>query len=254
MDRGTYISASAGLFNLRKVEIVNNNLANVNTPGFKRQILTGDEQTFDQTLAKAFKNEDPFAKADQDRTPGVVNIKTETDFSQGPMLETGRDLDVALSNPKDFFVVNTPEGPVYTRAGNFSLDAEGNMTTVDGFPVSGDGGPISVTAPGVSITPNGAVRAQGLEFGKLKVVRFEDTSGLERIGASRFKVADGGPAPVDVEPQVLPKSLEMANVSAITSMVDLIIASRGFQAYTRTSETIDQLNQTAINQIGRPRS
>ena len=105
MDRGIYTSASAGLYQLRKLEVVNNNLANINTVGFKKQILTGETQSFDQTLASAVAKDDPYAKGDHDRTPGVVNSRTVTDFTVGAIKNTGNPLDVALRNPNDFFVI-----------------------------------------------------------------------------------------------------------------------------------------------------
>ena len=147
MDRGTYIAASGGFAQLLKLQIVSNNLANVSTPGFKREILRGDVQTFEQTLASQIAPNDPYARGDQERTPGVVSVHAETDFAQGPIQDTGNPLDVALRNPKDFFVVLTPNGPRYTRAGNFTLGQNGQLVTADGMPVSGDGGAINLPKP-----------------------------------------------------------------------------------------------------------
>lgn len=253
MERGTYIAASGGLVQLRRLDVVNNNLANVNTPGFKRQILVGDLQQFEDTLASVVAQNDPYAKGDHDRTPGTVNLRTQTDFTPGPIKNTENPLDVALRNPKDFFVVNSPEGPLYTRAGNFTLTPEGELVTVDGFAVQGDGGAITANGPGANITPNGTVLANGLQVGKLQVVRFDDPQVLEPVGATRFRLKAGGVGPQQVEPALAEQSLEMANVSAITSMIDLIIANRGFEMYTKSAQAIDNMNQTAISQIGRNR-
>ena len=253
MERGTYVAASAGLYQMRRLEVVTNNLANSNTAGFKRQLLAGDVQSFEQTLANQLAGNDPFARPDHDRTPGVVNVETVTDFSQGPIKETGNPLDVALRDPKSFFVVNSPEGPQYTRAGNYTLSVEGELVTQDGFQVQGDGGAIAVTGTGVAINPDGSVVAQGRPLGRLQIVRVENPDVLERVGNTRFQLKPGVPAPEQVEGEVIPQSLEMANVSAISSMVELISTNKAFQAYTKSAETIDQLNQTAINQIGRPR-
>lgn len=253
MDRGTYVAASGGLFQMRKLEIVNNNLSNINTPGFKKEVLVGDEETFDQTLASLVTKNDPYAKPDHDRVHGTVNVKAYTDFSAGPINSTGNPLDVAIRNPKDFFVINTANGPQYTRAGDFTLDGAGQIVTQDGAPVQGDGGPIVTNGPGVTISPNGAVVANRLQVGRLQVVRFDDPSQLERVGNSRFKLAQGQPAPQTVDADLVPGSLEMSNVSAITAMVDLIVTQKAFQMYTKSAETIDTMNQSAINQIGRSR-
>jgi flagellar basal body rod protein FlgG len=222
MDRGTYAAASSGLANLRKLEIVNANLANVNTPGFKREVLVGEAQTFDQTLAKIVASNDPYAQGDHERTPGVVNIHTSTDFSPGPIKQTNGALDAALRKPNDFFVINTPDGPQYTRAGNFTLDKEGSLVTPDGFPVAGDGGAISSDLAGLHIESSGEVVAPDPQtklpqiIGKLQVAHIEDPSGLIRVGGSRFKLGPNAAQPTVVDPDLEPRSIEMSIVSAIS--------------------------------------
>jgi len=253
MDRGTYAAASGGLVQMRKLEVVNNNLANVNTVGFKREYIVGQNQTFEQTLASTLSLKDPYARGDHQRTPGVVDVQTATDFSPGPIKNTGNVLDVALRDPRDFFVVETPDGERYTRAGNFTLNEEAELVTVDGMRVMGDGGPINANGVNLSISPDGTVRAGGNVVGRLRVVRFEDPSGLQRVGGSRFTLPAGAPGPADTEPQVLPQALEMANVSAITSVLELIMTNRAFDMYTRSSRSIDEMNQQAIQQVGRRR-
>lgn len=251
MDRGTYIAASGAFAQMRKLEIVNNNLSNLNTAGFKKEVLVGKEQSFDQTLASVIAKKDPYAKGDHDRTPGVVDIQSKTDFSPGPIQDTGNKLDVALRNPNDFLVVNTANGPRYTRAGNLTLNENNELSTHDGVAVAGDGGAITVPPGALSITPNGAVFSNGTQVGKLQVVRIEDPSTLRREGGSRFFQPAGAPAPTAVEPDVIPESLEMANISVINSMLDLVNVSRTFEMYTKTAQSIDQLNQVAISQVGR---
>jgi flagellar basal-body rod protein FlgF len=186
-------------------------------------------------------------------------LRIKIHFSQGAIQRTGNPLDAALRNPKDFFVVNTPQGEMYTRAGNFTLSANGELVTADGYQVMGDGGPIVAQAPGVEILPNGAVRAGpnaagGVPniIGRLRVVRIENTSGLQAVEGVRFKGA--GVQAVNTEPFVEPQSVEMSNVSAITGMVDLITTNRAFDAYTKAVQSFDTINQTAINQVGRRQS
>jgi flagellar basal body rod protein FlgG len=94
------------------------------------------------------------------------------------------------------------------------------------------------------------VGAQPNIVGKLKVVRFADTSGLEATEGTRFKL-NGNKRPVPVDPLVEPQSLEMSNVSAITGMVDLISTNRAFEAYTKAAQTLDTMNQASTTQLGR---
>ena len=251
MERGTYVAASGGLLQFRKLEVVNNNLANVNTPGFKKIVLTGEQQTFDQTLASIVSKNDPYAKGDHDRTPGTVTIHSAVDFSPGPIKPTGNPYDVALRDPNDFFVVQTPQGTQYTRAGNFTLNNAGELVTQDGMRVVGDGGPITITGTNVSITDAGVIRAGPQSLGTLQVAHFADPQGLEPVGGTRFKLRAGQTAPSTVDPNLISGSLEMANVSAISSTIDLITTSRAFELYTKTAQSIDQMNQQAISEIGK---
>ncbi len=253
MERGSYIAASGGVVQFQKLEVLNNNLANVSTPGFKKQIVSTEQERFEDTLASATAGKDPFARDDQDRTPGVRSVKTATDFSLGPIENTGNPLDVALRNPNDFFVVEVDGEAQYTRAGNFTINAAGQLSTQDGATVSGDGGALTADGAGALINPDGSLNVNGSNVGRLQVVRFEDPAALERVGSSRFKLPAGVQAPESVEPQLVGQALERSNVSAVNAMVDLIVANRAFQLYTRSAESIDAMNQGAINQIGRSR-
>lgn len=250
MDRGTYVAASGGLVQFRKLEIVNNNLANINTPGFKREILTSQEQSFDQTFAKALARGDPYAEGDHKRSPSAVNLGSVTDFSAGPVRETGHGLDVALRKPNQFFVIQTPQGEQYTRAGNFTLSGEGQLVTQDGFQVLGDGGELVATGAGAKITNSGQFISGGTAVGALQVVEIADPSKLSRAGSNRFKI-DERVGIAGVDPDVVAGALEMSNVSAITSMVDMMATNRAFEAYSKTSATIDQMNAMSISQLGR---
>lgn len=251
MERGSYVAASGGLVQLRRLEVVNNNLANANTPGFKRQMIVSDVSQFENTLAGATSEPAPFAREDHDRSPAAVNSRAVTDFTPGPIRNTGNTLDVALNKANQFFAISGPDGTEYTRAGNFTLNADGELITQDGAQVIGDGGPITVTGTGVTISPSGDIRAGGASVGKLQVVQIDDPQKLERLGNARFKLGQGQGAPATVEPDVTPQSLEMSNTSAISSIVELIQTQRGFQMYTRTAETIGAMNQAAINQVGK---
>ena len=251
MDRGTYIAASGGLAQFRKLEIVNNNLANINTVGFKGEVLEGEAQSFDNTLASLISKNDPYAKGDQQRTPAIVNVSASTDFAQGPIQTTSNPLDVALRKADEFFAVNTPQGLQYTRAGNFTLNSEGNLVTQDGFEVQGDGGTIQIQGPDAAIQSDGSVVGGNKVQGSLAVYKIEDPSKLVRAGANRFSIANGTATPAQVTANLATRSLEMSNVSAITSVTDLMSAQRAFQMYTKAADSIDSINQVAINQIGR---
>lgn len=251
MDIGTYVTASDGEYLSLKIQVQNNNLANINTVGFKRQFLTSEQQEFQNTFASTLAAMDNYAAADQVQLPGVQGFQTVTDFSVGPIQNTGNPFDVALRNPKDFFIVSTPDGVRYTRAGNFTLSTNGELVTQDGYQVQGDGGAILVNGADASITSDGTIRADRINQGRLQVVRIEDPTALERDSNNRFKLKAGGAAPVPVEASLEPRALEMSNVSAVQGMVDMIVINRAFEAYVKASQTIDTMNQMSISQVGK---
>ncbi len=250
MDRGSYVASSGGLIQSRRLEVIGNNLANINTVGFKAQRVVSHQQDFSDTLASIIPGTPSRAKSDHEQTPGAVDLRTVTDFSLGPVTETGNPIHAALMRPNDFFVVQTEQGPAYTRAGNFTLNGEGALVTPDGLPVLGDGGPIVVQNGTPSITKNGTVLVDGQEAGSLSVVEIEDTSLLKRLEGSRFILEGGQPATVE-EVQLVPGAVEMPNVNIVESIVEMISVGRTFEAYTKTLKSIDELNERAMRMAQR---
>ncbi len=246
MDSGTYVAASGGLAAQRHLDIIGHNLANVSTVGFKAERVVLRQQSFSDTLASTIVDIPARAKGDQSNTPGVVDIATVTDFTPGPIAHTGNPLNVALGEKGQFFVVQTPNGEAYTRAGNFTRDVDGNLVTVDGFPVLGEGGPISLPEGSASITSNGSIMVDNEVIGRLRVVQIEDLQSLKRTEGVRFTLEKGGGKVSVVPASVVPASVEMPNVTAVTAMVEMINATKAFEAYTKTLKTIDELNTKAI--------
>lgn len=250
MDSGTYTAASAGVLAEIRLGITNNNLANINTPGFKRQILVTRQQQFEDTLAKKIAKDVPFAKQDFDRNPGGIPVGTFIDFSQGSIKRTGNPLDVALKAENQFFAIGTPDGERYTKAGNFTLDGNGTIVTSEGFPVLGVGGPISINDGAPTITSGAQVVTDGGELaGQLKIVRFDNTNVLKPMGNKLYQADGNETGAVVDEPALDAGSLEMSNVSAIKSMIDLIKANRGFQMYEKTAKSFDEINQQGVSRI-----
>jgi flagellar basal-body rod protein FlgF len=248
VDRGVYAAASGGLASARLLEIVGNNLANASTVGFKAERLVSREQDFSDTLAGALQNEPARAQGDHERVPGVTDIASVTDFAPGPVTFTGAPLNVALGKQNQFFVVQTPEGEAYTRAGNFTMDSSGFLTTSDGMQVMGEGGPIAIGQGTPMITSNGNVVANGQSAGRLRVVEIDDLTQLQRQGGVRFTLP-GGQANAVTDPEVIPQSVEMPNISVVLSMVDMINAQRAFESYTKSVRTINELDDTAIRGV-----
>lgn len=242
MDRGIYAASSGGVRSARRLDVVGHNLANVNTVGFKAERLVSRQQEFADTLAGVTKSADKKAENDQQVIPGVVDISTLTDFTVGPINQTGNPLNVAIAKNNQFFAVQTKDGEAYTKAGNFTLDSQGNIVTPDGLPVVGEGGPITITGAAVNIANNGSVIVDGERVGKLKIVEFSDLKQLKRAEGTRF-FAEGGAQPQTVDnPDLITSSVEMSNTGVVESMVDMIAASKSFEAYSKVAQTINELN------------
>ncbi len=248
MDRGIYTATSGGLLNARRLEAIANNLANVSTVGFKAERLVSRQQDFGDTLAATIPGIPARSEGDFDRTPGVVHVASMTDFSVGPIAQTGNPLNVALAKDNQFFVVATPDGDQYTRAGNFTLTSDGVLVTPDGQPVTGDGGPLSLPPGQTQISASGAVSVNGQVIGRLRVVQFSDLTQLERVEGVRFRAAQGA-EPENVPADLVPQAVEMPNVSAIDAMVDMISAQRAFEAYQKTVRTVDEMNERVVRNI-----
>lgn len=238
MDAGIYSAVSGSVAALTRLDAITNNLANASTPGFKAERFvqhaetTGSSPTSTASLA-------------------IPEATVETDFSQGPIEPTGNALDVALSGD-GFFVVDGPHGQRLTRRGNLRLDAEGYLATSDGARLQGTNGDLHVGPGEIAIGPDGTVRAGEVSAGKLRVVTVADPAKLVREGGTTF---DAGKQPLtDVgatDVQVIQGALEGANLSPIESLVALVDTMRGFEAYMRAAERLDQVSGKAIGEVGR---
>ena len=214
---------------LKIVDVITNNLANANTTGFKRD--------FSHILKTELGSE----------------AATQADFSAGELISTGNELDVALNGP-GLFVIDTPNGPRYTRAGNFALSAAGDLVTKDGAKVlSTSDSPINIGEGKVEIRDGGSVTVDGNEVATLKVVTFADPTKLQKEGLSRF-VWRGAPNAIQTvsDPGVKGGHLERSNVSAIDEMVHLMSSYREFEAVQKTLRTLmTDMNGKLIQELGK---
>lgn len=209
----------------RRQEVVSNNLANVDTPGYKAQRVFGE--LMDELGPRA----------------AITN-----DLSGGALRETGRPLDVALEG-EGFLVVETPGGEVLRRGGSLSLDAAGVLTDAGGRPVLGDDGLIVVPSGEVQIERDGVVRVDGEEVGRLRV-EYADPESLQRIEAGLWTSdARAGVDPAEVG--VRQGALEESNVTALEGLVEMLDVQRNYAALQKSVITLDGVMETVSNRIGR---
>jgi flagellar basal-body rod protein FlgF len=176
-----------------------------------------------------------------------------TDFRSGPMIATGRDLDVALDGP-GFFAVEASGGVRFTRNGNFQLNAKGQLVTSEGLAVQGKKGTVLLPAGKVSISQNGEIQVNGNRVDKLKVIDFSDKRVLEKVGDSLFAKKDSAAKEEEVKDLIVRQgSLEQSNVNPIRQMTLMIMIMRQFESLQKAIQMVmNTVNEKTIDQVGRP--
>ncbi len=238
MLKSLFVNKTGMLMQQRRLDISANNLANLNTVGFKK------DKVFFHQLAEALAEP---GEMDENRAPGTSRV----DFSPGALQHTGNSLDVAIDG-EGFFVIQTPEGNYYTRAGSFHLDGEGRLVTPDGYPVVTDGGELQIAGGNASMNERGEVIVNGQSVGRLRVVGFADLTRLERVGDAYYKSNGGGEE--DIAPEEINLRigyLELSNVNPIMEMIHMIEINREFELGQKAIHTQDQTLDKLINQAGR---
>ncbi len=231
-------SAAAMTAIMRRQEITANNLANVNTAGYRKDRL------FEEVLEDA---------VDVDLFP-ISNrqLTTWTDQSHGNYEFTDRPLDATIGSEGYFAVQDQQSGNTfYTRAGRFALDTDGTLVDSSGRAVLGKDGPIVVppTAVDVAITPSGDVRTGQQILGTISVVDFDPKVQLLRIDGASFD-AGGAQSTQVAEPNIKSGYFEQSNVNALTEMTAMVQDSRLFESQQRALRTLDQTLERAIRDLG----
>jgi flagellar basal-body rod protein FlgF len=250
-----YTAASGALVAQSAVDTIANNLANVNTAGFKRTLLQVQSQP-ERDIYRFQTDPTKSGGAAAQQLIGALGTgaqvyDTPADYAQGAIAATGNDLDVALSGP-GFFAVRGNAGVRYTRDGAFLRDANGYLTAENGDRVLGaNGAPVVLPAQGaVAIGRDGAISVAGRPYDRLNIVEFANAAGLRPEGASRFVDAGAG-ARQATTTSALQGSLEKSNADVVRSMVDLIANERWFDANEKSIKTQDDAVGEAIQTVGR---
>lgn len=241
MENASLVALSRQLVLRRKLDVIANNVANIETAGFKRQSLQFDEYKMPVARANTFERRDRVHSYVEDWT-------TTTDFDAGVIETTGNPLDVALQG-EGFFVVRTPQGERYTRAGNFLLDTGGRLVTPDGNPVLTDAGEVVFSAEetDIEIGVDGTIATSAGPRGRLRVVRFDAPEGLRQEGDNLYSGDGALPA---VTARVRQGSLERSNVQGVVEMTRLIEVSRSYEQVTRMIADQNDLRSRAIERLG----
>ncbi|HKM17687.1 MAG: flagellar basal-body rod protein FlgF [Firmicutes bacterium] len=246
MLRGIYTAASGMLAQAMRSDVLANNLANVDTPGYRRQA----------TQIEAFPTQFLMREEKRRYTPigtlgtGSLVTGVRNSFLPGRIQTTSNPLDVALAG-HGFFVIDTPGQRSYTRDGSFTINVGGWLVTQDGFRVLGENGPIYIgDSKEIVIDSEGVVTVDGQVRDRLLVVEFLDRTGLANQGGNRFIATAAAGLPIRYRSTVIQGSLEMANVNTVREMVNLIEVQRAYESNQRVIQAFDDTLGKLINVIG----
>ena len=262
MSTGAMHVAKTGLdAQQMRIQVISNNLANVNTTGFKR-----DRANFESLLYQVWRpagaqtSEGTAASTSSAIGTGVRMVSTEKMYSQGTLNMTGNALDVAIDGP-GFLQVLLPDGRIgYTRNGTLSQNADGMLTTPSGYfvqpeiQIPGDALLVTISADGiVSVVQPGQVEAT--EVGQLTLANFTNARGLEPVGETFVvETAASGP-PVVAEPlsegtgKLVQGALEASNVNVVQELVDMIEAQRAYEVNSKSISASDEMMRYLSNKL-----
>jgi len=238
------ISAASGLRSrMESLEILANNLANASTAGYKK-----DSESYSLYMSQAAVS----SGADADPVTATLPVieRNWTDFSQGLIQPTGNQLDMALSG-EGFFALKGPNGPLYTRAGQFRVMSGGAVTSAEGYPVLlNDGTALAVDAAHpLQVSPAGAVSQNGQALGSLSIVNFPSPASMVKAAGAYYTSADTARAADGTS--VLLGNVEGSNVSSPQSAVRLIDIMRQFEMLTKAVQINMDMNSKAIGEVAK---
>ncbi|MDQ7833451.1 MAG: flagellar basal-body rod protein FlgF [Desulfovibrionaceae bacterium] len=254
MDMSMYSALFGALSNEMRLNLSANNLANINTTGYKR-----DQVSFHDTFVRFasdyhpdprgnIREEELLPRADLIAKPRLS--MQQIDFSQGALQATGGTFDMAIQGP-GFFRVRSPEGDYLTRNGAFMRGPDGTLVTEQGFQVLGEGGPIDIPAGKVvTVAGDGQISVDGAPVGALDLVDVANPEALEKYGANLFRGGVGTAVQEQaIDPaltQVAQGYLEKPNVEVVSEMVSMIETQRTFEAYQKVMTSSHDLDTRAI--------
>ena len=242
MNNGLYAACAGLLARSQALEVAANNLANVNTGGYRAQT-----STFRTLLANPSIHTSSLTRfVNQFGVLGESRIEQQ----QGPIDRTGNDLDLAIQG-QGYFALQTPEGVRYTRNGAFHVDSQGRLAAADGSLVMGLQGPILLPAGKLSVSSNGTISVNGALAGEVRLVEFAPGTQLTPEGSSNLTAPVGSERPV-TEINVVQGALEASNVNAVGAAVGLVSLQRNAEMLQRALTCFhSDFNRIAAQELSR---
>jgi len=258
MNLSLYSAATGMEAQQLNLNTIANNLANVNTPGFKRSKIEFQDLLYQKPTraSGADSGGGNLVPTGTEVGNGTRVAATSKVFTQGQLTQTGEKFDIAIQGD-GFFEVQRPDGTIaYTRAGSFKLNAQGLVVTVDGLPVLSGFQPIPPGTSSVAVAENGQVTVQGTggtQNFRLTLARFANPAGLQSIGGNLFGETAASGTPETGQPgeqgfgSTVQGYSESSNVNIVEEMVALIVAQRAYEINSKSIQTSDEMLQNVAN-------
>jgi flagellar basal-body rod protein FlgF/flagellar basal-body rod protein FlgG len=249
VENASLVGLSRQIALQRQLDVVANNIANINTTGYKADNTVFQEHLMPVARANAFRGNDRALSFVQDRA-------TWLDLSQGPVEQTGNPLDVSLSG-NAFLTVQTPRGERYTRNGALQINAQGQLVTSEGLPVIGQNGPI-VFQPNdrnISINLDGTISVRegsnttDSQRGKLRLASFDQPQLLEKDGTSTYAAPNGVAPTVPTTARVNQGTIEKSNVKSVVEMTRMIEITRAYTQIASMLQSHSDMRRSAIDKL-----
>lgn len=243
MENTSYVAISRHAALWRQLGALSNNMANVNTPGFK-----GEQMMFKEYLVKTPAPHRPSGET----VSFVQDIGVLRDLSRGPLAKTENPLDLAIDGD-GYFVVETPDGPRYTRAGHFRLDDAGTVVNSDGHALLQTSDLPLIFAPNetqISVSPEGVVSSENGEIGRLRVVQFENEQALRKVGGGLYETEQM--AEEVEQPRVLQGMIEESNVKPILELTNMISILRQYEGMQKLLDNDNDRQIKAYEVLSQP--
>jgi flagellar basal-body rod protein FlgG len=254
-------SAASGMKAMQmQIDTISNNLANVNTTGFKKSSMQFQDLLYETVVPGGqVRSDGQVSPSRVEVGHGVKMVATSKDFNQGTVVSTSNPLDLMIEGD-GFFQVQLPDGDLaYTRDGSFKLDGERNIVTAMGYRLE-PSLQIPIDATEVAVARDGTVSvrlagdsANVQEIGRVELVRFPNPAGLTARGSNLFLESPASGTPLTGNPgedgigEISSGFLEMSNVETVDELVRMITAQRAYELNSKTISMADQMLQTANN-------
>ena len=246
MINGIYLATSGMNVEQKRMDVLSNNLANINTAGYKKEKLVF--QVYKDRHISNTSNNNQLGNY----SGGIIIGQNLVDLSDGNIKYTGNNLDFCV-NGKNFFVVAAPDGQQYmTKDGSFSLNADGFLVNKDGYFVLSNNGNIQLTGPGaLSVDEKGNITFNEKNIGTLTINSVAKAEDISMIGGSYFILKNGAALSASTNASIKQGYMETSNVNGVTEMVDMISITRSYEANQKMINIQDETLKKVTNEVGK---